>query len=173
MIIPALVGGVFLGVTSALPILNLLNCACCILLVGGGFLAAFIYLKDYPSHLPPVTYGDAAVLGMVTGVLGGFIETIVQIPLTFLNLQWARQLGDVKEIEEALSNPDVPPFVRDLALQILAEGGVTFIGTFFSLLINVLFAVVFAAIGAIIGVALLQKRSTTDYAERPPAPPTP
>ena len=39
IVTPALIGGVFLGITSALPILHYINCACCALVIGGGILA--------------------------------------------------------------------------------------------------------------------------------------
>jgi hypothetical protein len=37
---PALWGGVFIGVLSALPLVNLGNCCCCLWVLVGGGLAA-------------------------------------------------------------------------------------------------------------------------------------
>ena len=43
----ALIGGVVAGIVAAVPLLgDLLYCLCCLPVVGGGFLAAFLYSKD-------------------------------------------------------------------------------------------------------------------------------
>jgi hypothetical protein len=38
---PALFGGLFIGVLSALPIINIANC-CCLWVIGGGVLATYL-----------------------------------------------------------------------------------------------------------------------------------
>ena len=49
---PALLGGVFIGVLSALPIVQLCNC-CCVWIVGGGALAAYLQQQNQPMPLSP------------------------------------------------------------------------------------------------------------------------
>jgi hypothetical protein len=39
---PALWGGLFIGVLSALPLVNLENCCCCLWVLCGGALAAYL-----------------------------------------------------------------------------------------------------------------------------------
>jgi hypothetical protein len=169
IVTPALVGGVALGITSALPLVNMINCACCALIIGGGILASFLYLRDYPPHLPPITYGDGAVLGLLTGVIGGLVWAIVELPLSFLKLQLGMGLGDLSQFEELLDDPNIPPAARELLMN-LAHGGAMTLGVaIFSIFINLVVAVIFATIGAIIGVALFNKRPS--YA--PPSMPGP
>jgi len=43
MLKPALISGVAFGVAGAIPVINWINCACCALIIGCGFLSAFLY----------------------------------------------------------------------------------------------------------------------------------
>ena len=45
---PALIGGSAEGFASSIPLLGLANVACGLLVVGGGVLAAYLYMKDAP-----------------------------------------------------------------------------------------------------------------------------
>lgn len=164
----ALIGGVFLGATSAIPIIGCANCACCLLVIGGGILASFVYLRDYPADHPPMTYGDGAVLGLVTGVIGAFVWTLVEIPLAYLQLHWTN-INDVEEIEELLNDPNIPPWVDEL-VALLSTGEAISIGVIFvTFCVYLVIGVVFASLGGVIGVALFQ--STRPTAPAPPASP--
>ena len=44
-----LLGGLFIGVLSALPIINLANC-CCLWIVGGGAIAAYLGQQEDARH---------------------------------------------------------------------------------------------------------------------------
>ena len=46
MLKATLIGGLTAGVVSGLPFVSALNACCCALVIGGGFLAAFIYSRD-------------------------------------------------------------------------------------------------------------------------------
>lgn len=180
MAAPALIGGVFLGITSALPLLNLFNCACCILVIGGGFIASYLYLKDYPDTLPPLSYGDGALLGLLTGVIGGLVWSVVQVPLELFHLQLGAAAG-IAQLEEALSDPNIPPELREILLELFAKGGLTAATLAISVVMNLVIGVIFAIVGAIIGVAVFQKRpgstafgpptNQTGHPEVQPGPP--
>lgn len=58
---PALLGGVAIGVLSALPVINLANCCCAWILFGGG-LAAYLMQQSYPHR---VNVGDGALVGLM------------------------------------------------------------------------------------------------------------
>jgi hypothetical protein len=171
MIQAALIGGVFLGVTSALPILEWFNCACCVLLIGGGVLASFIYLRDYPTGAAAATYGDGALLGLLTGLIGGIVWTVVEIPLAYFQLEFGRDMGDLAELEELLNDPDIPPFVQDFVSGILAGGAISPVLIFITLLTHLVMAAIFATIGGIIGFALFHPKPPAGF--QPPADPVP
>lgn len=169
---PILVGGAVLGVLSAVPIINFVNCACCAWVIFGGALASYLYLKNYPPTLQPPTYGDGAIIGVLAGIVGAVIDTIISLPLHFLT---QGMIGDSwrEQIEEALSDPEIPEGVRQLIESLLAGGlglGAVLLELVFSL---VIFAI-FGAIGGIIGIAMFQKKAPPSYPtygyQAPPAP---
>lgn len=177
IVVPALLGGLFLGITSALPILNFVNCACCALVIGGGILASFLYLRSYPPEYPPATYGDAAVLGALTGVFGGAIWAIVSLPLAFLKIHLGSGLQQLEQLRRQLDDPEIPPAVRQFILRMMEGGALTIGAIAFHLALDVIISVIFAIIGALIGLALFQKRAQVSppptYGPPPPAPPGP
>ena len=50
---PALWGGLFIGVLSALPLVNAGNCCCCLWVVCGGVLAAYLRQQNSPPRSRP------------------------------------------------------------------------------------------------------------------------
>ena len=157
----ALAGGLFLGFFSGVPLLNCLNCACCIMVIGGGILASFIYLRNYPVAAPRATYGDGAVLGIVTGLFGTVFWAFIHIAVMFMKSLMGFSSAGIEVLREALSNPDIPPEVRELLQDILGNymtgEALTPIFLIISILMMGVIAVIFATIGSIIGVALFQK----------------
>jgi hypothetical protein len=173
MFMPALIGGVFLGVTSALPFVNFLNCACCGLVIGGGLLASYFYLRDYPTILPPASYGEGALLGVYTGVLGAVVWTIVSVPLQYIQYRFGIGLMG-ESIREALTDPEIPEVVRQILTAILAGEGVGVLYLFFTFFSSLAISLVFATIGAILGIAFFQRRREPPYQSGygvPPGPP--
>ena len=165
---PALIGGVALGIASALPGLNLLNCACCALVLGGGMLAAYFYLKQVPPS-PKAPYGDGALLGVMAGAIGAVVATLVSIPLAPLNQAIGRATGlggDPDQVREGLEQLDLPPQVEDLIVS-LSAGEVTAVGLLVGLAMNLIVFSIFALIGALIGVAVFHKKAPP--AVSPPA----
>ena len=173
---PALIGGTFLGVTSAIPILEYLNCACCMLVIGGGLLSSYLYLKRYPPELPPVTYGEGALLGLLTGVVGGVVWTLVGVPLQYIKMQLGTGVDELAQIQEALSDPRIPEGVGRI-LEGLFEGGLLSVGMILiSVVRNFVISTIFATLGGILGIALFQKKSVPAATSPPPpseAPPLP
>ena len=76
-LMPALYGGIIMGVISGIPFLNLLNCCCCAGVLLGGALAVFFYKNDLKEGMPPLTSGDAIELGALAGVIGAVIGSIL------------------------------------------------------------------------------------------------
>ena len=70
---PALLGGVFIGVLSALPVIGLGNCCCCLWIVCGGMLAT--YLDQDPT--PPRTLARGAANGFLAGAVGAVIWVLL------------------------------------------------------------------------------------------------
>src|SRR5688572_30580798 len=80
MIQPALVGGVVMGLLSALPIVSAGNLCCCLWVVTGGVVAAYLLQQNQPAPLAP---GDGALVGLLAGVFGAIISVLLSIPISF------------------------------------------------------------------------------------------
>jgi len=142
---PALLGGLIVGILSGvLSIIPIANYCCCLWSIGGGVLAAFIYIK---GSSVPVKIGDGALVGGLAGVVGGILYLIINVPLTLLIGMAA--LG--AQLRQTGLNIPVPPFV----LVIISS------------VITAVILAVLAALGGIIGVAIFEKRKDGTV---PPAP---
>ena len=153
---PALVGGAALGILSSLPIVNIGNCICCMWVVGGGALAAWMLTKQRPGGTTVVSYGDGAYVGVLSGLFGAVIATIVSLPLRLI----AREaLGSQRaEFEELLNEfPELTGFMRDLLLRLVSSeiSFVTVLATFF---VNLITFSLFAMIGGILFVAITGRK---------------
>src|SRR5687767_1736426 len=78
---PALAGGLALGILSAIPIVNFVNCICCLWVLAGGGLTAYLLNQQRPGRL---TYGDGAFGGVIAGLVGAVVATIISIPVTWI-----------------------------------------------------------------------------------------
>src|SRR5215471_293329 len=79
---PALTGGMFLGLLSSLPFIGAANCFCCMWVLLGGGIAAMLLTKQRPSG---ITYGDGAFVGVLSGLFGAIVGTIVHIPVQMIS----------------------------------------------------------------------------------------
>jgi hypothetical protein len=97
---PALIGGLVMGVLSALPLVGPVgNICCCLWVVSGGLVAAYVLQQNMAA---PITAGDGAVVGLLAGLMGALVHTLVSIPLDFL----------------------IGPMERAMALRFMTLGGV-------------------------------------------------
>ena len=154
---PALIAGVGFGFASGIPIVNLANCACCALAVGGGLGAAFLWLRN-AGPVPQPPYGDGMLLGLLTGVVGAVVATIVSIPFQFMGASEA--FGGFEQMQEMMGDQDIPPAVQNL-MESIGSGGFTMVGMLIGAVVAVVVYPIFAALGALIGTALFHKKATT------------
>ncbi len=171
MLKPALIGGVILGVLSAIPVISAFNCLCCAWVIGGGMLAAHLYVKGSPMA---VTLGRGVALGFLTGVIGAVVDTLFSIPIHMAMKNIG--MGFVEQIREGLEQvPNLPPETRD-ALRSVFSGSTGFslvfviLTGFFKLIIYGIMAM----LGGAIGVAVFEKRKPgTPYTSPGPFPQPP
>ena len=78
---PAFWGGLFIGVLSALPLVNAGNCCCCLWVICGGALAAYLRQQSSPLQIDAA---EGALVGLMAGAIGGVIATVLSIPFQLL-----------------------------------------------------------------------------------------
>jgi len=147
---PALFGGLFIGVLSALPIINLGNCLCCLWVVGGGALAVYLMQQNYPYA---VQTADGALVGLLAGLIGGALCGLLVIPI-------ALAFGPMYQsiIQRALeNNQDMPPEARTI-IENMARGGVIGAMAIIGVFVRAVVFAVIAMLGGLLGVALFKKK---------------
>jgi hypothetical protein len=151
---PAVFGGLFIGVLSALPIINFANC-CCLWVISGGVLATYLMQQNYPY---PIAAADGALAGLLAGLIGGILSTLLSIPIEMMMGPFQRQI-----MERVLSsNPDIPEETR----RMLENMNVGAVAIAFKLVFSVFVGAVFGMLGGLLGVALFKKK------DLPPPPGT-
>jgi hypothetical protein len=139
---PALLGGLFIGVLSALPIVQLCNC-CCLWIVGGGVLASYLQQQSQPV---PLTVTAGARVGLIAGLVGAFVWLLLSQALDVVLAPLQERLAD-----EVLRNArDIPPNVRAWLESARAEGSG---GYGFGFLLLLIGGSVASALGGAIGAA--------------------
>jgi hypothetical protein len=150
---PALWGGVFIGVLSALPLVNLGNCCCCLWVLAGGALAAYLRQQGMPYQ---IAAAEGALVGLMAGVVGAIVSSIISIPLQMAIGPFQRDL-----IEGLMArNPDMPPELREAFGRATARSGAWILG----LLVTLIVYPIFALLGGLLGAAMFKK-------DLPPPPP--
>lgn len=161
-----LIGGVTLGLLSAIPPISLGNMCCCIWVLCGGALASYLYIQRSPT---PVLLGQGAELGVLAGVVGTVVSHSIGIPLGLIlgdtfNEYLVKafetlnpQAGD--EMRRAVETAAQQSFVQKLPV-ILATAAV-----------NTVVYIAFATLGGLLGVKLFENRVNTVDNVMPPPPP--
>ena len=160
---PALAGGMFLGLLSAIPFVNAGNCLCCMWVLGGGGLAALLLTKQRPAG---ITYGDGAFVGVLSGLFGAVVATAISIPVRIISARFFE--SQQQTLEETLRQLGVEGPMRDLMIRVASpEISVTTIA--FTFFMNLLMFALFAMIGGILTVAILERRQKGAGGSTPPA----
>jgi hypothetical protein len=146
---PALIGGLVMGVLSALPIISGGNLCCCLWVVSGGVVAAYLLQQDSPS---PITNSDGAMVGLLAGLIGAIVCWIVSIPINIIFAPMERRI-----IGSLLQNAEnMPPGWRDMMER--SQGGAFHAARLVLALFFWLFAgAIFSTIGGLLGATFFRK----------------
>jgi hypothetical protein len=166
-LVPAALGGLFIGVLSALPVVSLANC-CCLWIIGGGYLAAYIMQQDHPTAISAV---DGALVGFLSGIIGAVVFTLVVIPVDIvmgpLQAQFLRRILNTSR--------GMPPGLREMLQGVAAARSSVVLASLFRFVPMLLVSVVFAPIGGILAAVFSRRPPGTPSVGAalgtPPAPP--
>lgn len=149
---PAFWGGLFIGVLSALPIVKFGNACCCMWVIAGGVLAAWVAQSNQPYT---VKAAEGALIGLLAGVIGALIAFPINLLFADFERGWA-----LRFLENA--DAEIPPELRSM-LENAQAGAIMQVFSFFtSIVVNA----VFGMLGGLLGAALFKKNT-------PPPPPPP
>lgn len=148
---PALTAGATFGTLATLPIVAQLNAVCHVLYLGGGVLAALLYLRGR-SKTERTPYDEGVVVGMLAGLFGAVVQTVVDTILRLANIGAGHVETDKQQMAEA--GVELPAWVMD----VLGMSGVSAGSVLLDLVGNAVLFAIFGAIGGLIGVALFYRK---------------
>jgi hypothetical protein len=145
---PALLGGVTIGVLSALPVINLANC-CCAWVLFGGALASYLMQQGHPE---PIEIGDGAVVGLMAGAIGAFVWLIVSVPMSAMLAPMQSEMAN-RALRDAT---EMAPELRAL-FESFSGAPAIGIGLVFGFFVMLVVSTLFAMIGGIFGALMFRK----------------
>lgn len=143
-----LLGGLFIGVLSALPIVNIANC-CCLWIIGGGALAAYLAQQDDPHPLGLLT---GARIGFRAGVAGAAIWLVASLAVDAMIAPLQQRVADIMLRNAA----DMPPDVRAW-LETIGDRAPAPLRFVLGFLFQLFVASPFAALGGVLGAAIFAR----------------
>ena len=162
---PSLLAGAVFGFLSGIPLVGALNCACCSLIVGAGFLASFLLIR---ASTVPVSYGRAALTGMLSGVFAVPFCLLAEVLFSAVTGRDFRS-----DLDQAMEQAQGVVGGGEQAAQIIAGIGMVGIMVIMFAVLLLLWAP-FGTLGGVIGRALFERRTppASGQPSGPPAPPT-
>ena len=152
MLMPAVWGGLLIGVLSALPIVGAANLCCCMWVIAGGMVAAYVLQSNTPQA---ITTGDGALVGLLAGIIGAVVHTVVSLPIHAL-------AGGVTQriLQQIVSSaPDIPDNVRQMIDSMGASAGLTVAAMALGFIFWLFCGAIFAARGGLLGAVFFKKKT--------------
>jgi hypothetical protein len=155
---PALIGGAVMGALSGLPIISIGNACCCMWVIAGGVVAAYLLQEQEPQA---ITAGDGATVGLFAGLFGACVSLLISIPMRLLLAPLQRQF-----FEQLSQNRDLPPQLRDF----LTSSSFGVVGVVISFVTMLCAGAIFATLGGLLGAAIFKKKTPPGVIDIPSHP---
>jgi len=165
-LMPALYGGIIIGVISGIPYLSFVNCLCCAGVLFGGFMAVFFYVKDLTPAMPPLTSGDSIQLGALAGLIGAVVGSVITglIMVTVGNVAGEAMYEMLMSFYETVGILDqIPPEAIDQMYEGMTSAELDPMTIVMSLVIDPLFGL----LGGLIGYAVYKPKDGAPAAPPP------
>jgi hypothetical protein len=134
-----------MGALSALPIISAGNLCCCLWVICGGLIAAYVLDQNEPAAIPPA---DGALVGLLAGIVGAFVYLVISIPVSILIAPMERAM-----MERVIESGRVPPEFRDYIGSYVGGPMQVLVGFIFMLCAGA----VFSTLGGLLGSFIFKK----------------
>jgi len=164
---PALIGGLVMGVLSALPIISAGNFCCCLWVVSGGLVAAYVLQQ---SQVAPLTPADGALVGLLAGLIGAVVQFVLAVPIGILVAPLERAM-----LERLIELADtMPSDVRDSLETYLAQSedmglAALVLRRVATLFVMLLVGATFSTAGGMLGAVIFRKPPVPAAVDTSPA----
>ncbi len=156
---PAILGGLLLGVLSALPLIKVGNACCCLWVLAGGALAAYLLQHGQDE---PITSGDGAVVGLLAGVFGAIAWQALALPIQIF---WGPFEGQF--VARILENMDLPENARPVIENLRENARFNLLRFLVGGIFAFFVSIIFSTLGGLIGAAMFHKKVPPQPAEPP------
>jgi hypothetical protein len=156
-----------MGVLSALPIVSAGNLCCCLWVVSGGIVAAYLLQQNHSGAITP---GDGALVGLLAGLIGAVVQTLVGIPISLLVAPMERAM--LQRVVDAAGS--MPPELRDVFDRFSRADAPYGAGLFvlrhvIGLFVWMFVGGIFSTIGGLLGAVIFKKNVPPGVIDVPPA----
>jgi hypothetical protein len=163
---PAVIGGVIMGVLSALPIIAAGNLCCCLWLVSGGAIAAYLLQQNRTAPLMPA---DGALVGLMAGLIGALVRFAVAIPIDLMLAPMEQAM-----LLRILDMGTLPPEAREVLERYAGRdrelsGAYVLISSLVGLMFWLFLGAIFSTIGGAIGALIFKQQTPPGTIEIPPS----
>src|SRR5262245_15028062 len=165
---PTLIAGASFGALSALPVISLLNCACCALFIGCGIFASYLYSRECRASGSEFRPGGGALVGLVAvgfnaivnALMGAIVQILIGDRIAQGILEWVQDM------------PNIPPETREMMARIMERSGSwSALAIVVGFLIALVLAAIFSTAGGLIGGALFRVARPEPEVRPPPVVP--
>jgi hypothetical protein len=156
-----------MGVLSALPVVAAGNLCCCMWVVAGGAIAAYLLQQNQST---PITPGDGALVGLLAGLVGAFVQFLVAIPVSIMVAPFERDM--LQRVLEMAGT--MPPEMRDAIERYSGRNGefgfgLLILSRVVALVFGLFVGAVFSTTGGVIGAMIFKKSTPPGVIDVPPA----
>lgn len=144
---PALLGGLFIGILSSLPLISGLNACCCLWVVVGGVLTTYLRQQQEPE---PLETSDALLSGLIAGAIGAVLDIIGN----YVFMQLTGPLWQDQVLSQLDANPDLPPQMREWMMKVLSGQGLALLQV---VVVLPMFAI-FGMLGSLLGLTFFRRK---------------
>jgi hypothetical protein len=155
MLLAGGLAGVAMALLGAIPLIGITNTCCCLWvgIWGSGILAVLIYRMSEKAQ-PGLTVGQGAILGVVAGLVGAVLVSILGVitSVLFAGANTAAYADMIKQLQGM--SDTIPPEYTQMLEQYTATTGNVLVSS----LCNFVIYPVFGVIGGVIGTAIIWKK---------------
>ena len=147
---PALPGGLFIGILSALPVIGAFNACCCLWVVSGGLLTTYLMQQNDPL---PLETSTAAMSGLIAGAVGGVVSVVGGALVMMVSGGGAAQREAMDQVFSQMG--DVPPEMVEMIERFSTGPAALFV----TAAVTIPIFAVFGLLGALLGLAFFRKKA--------------
>jgi hypothetical protein len=154
---PALIGGAVMGVLSALPLIYLGNLCCCMWVVSGGVVAAYVLQQNQAE---PMTPGDGALVGLLAGLVGACVHLFLAIPIDILMAPMERAMAQRFLDMAGTMSPEMRDMVdRMSGRNVEFSIGIVLVRRVVGFMFMLFVGAIFSTLGGLLGAAIFKKQA--------------